>query len=387
MPPPAPKGIPAFRAPKGTQDVLPPESTRWEALLARFAKVVEGAGYGLVQSPLFEELGVFQRLGASTDVVGKEMYDFLDKGERHIALRPEGTASIVRAFVQHHPIVPWKTWYATPCFRYEQPQSGRLRQHHQVGIEALGSSDPDLDVEVITIGHDFLAALGLRRVVLLLNSMGTKADRARYVDVLRGWLRERRGELAEDDRIKVDDAPMRVLDSKRAATQAVIADAPRITDHLSDEAGAHFERVQAGLRDLAIDVVLEPRLVRGLDYYTHTTFELQSSALDAAQSTLLGGGRYDGLVEEMGGPPTPGVGFGSGIERVLLTCAAEVCSPPRLGPGRVRGRCGRRRGRPRAVDGPAPGRGPGRSVLRRALHAGPDEGGRPVGGQGGAHRG
>lgn len=320
--------IPAYRAPKGTQDVLAPESARWERLLAIFAGIVEGAGYGLVQSPMFEDLGVFQRLGTGTDVVRKEMYDFLDKGGRQIALRPEGTASIVRAFVQHRPVVPWKSWYASPCFRYEQPQSGRLRQHHQVGIEALGSNDPDLDVEVIAIGHDYLAALGLRQVVLLLNSMGTREDRSRYLDLLRDWLRDRCDTLAEDDRLKVDDAPMRVLDSKRPATQAVVVDAPRITDHLSDEAGDHFERVQAGLKGLGIDVVLEPRLVRGLDYYTHTTFEFQGSALDAAQATLLGGGRYDGLVEELGGPPTPGVGFGSGIERVLLTCDAERTFPP-----------------------------------------------------------
>ncbi len=316
-----------FRAPKGTADVLAPESGRWEALLAGFARVVEGAGYGLVQSPLFEDIGVFQRLGEGTDVVGKEMYDFHDKGDRHVALRPEGTASVVRAFVQHRPVIPWKAWYATPCFRYEQPQSGRLRQHHQVGIEALGSADPDLDVEVIVLGHDHLRALGLRRVALLVNSMGTHQDRSRYVDLLRGWLEERIGELAEQDREKVPAAPMRVLDSKRPATQAVVADAPRITDHLSDDAGAHFERVLAGLRAAEIDVVLEPRLVRGLDYYTHTTFEFQSTALDAAQATVLGGGRYDGLVEDLGGPPTPGIGFGSGIERTLLACDAEGVFP------------------------------------------------------------
>jgi len=313
----------AFRAPKGTQDVLAPESARWEALLAVFAGTVEAAGYGLVQSPLFEDIEVFQRIGVDTDVVRKEMYDFADKGGRHVALRPEGTASVARAFAQHRPTTPWKAWYATPCFRYEQPQSGRLRQHHQVGIEALGSADPDLDVEVVALGHDHLRALGLRSVVLLVNSMGTRADRARYVERLRTWLEDHAGDLAAEDRGKVDAAPMRVLDSKRTATREALADAPRITDHLSDEAGAHFERVLAGLRALQVDVVIEPRLVRGLDYYTHTTFEFQSTAIDAAQSTLLGGGRYDGLVEELGGPPTPGIGFGSGIERTLLACDAE----------------------------------------------------------------
>lgn len=313
----------SFRAPKGTQDVLAPESARWEALLASFAETVEAAGYGLVLSPMFEDLAVFRRLGEGTDVVTKEMYDFVDKGGTHRALRPEGTASIVRAFVQHRPVTPWKAWYATPAFRYEQPQSGRLRQHHQVGIEALGSNDPDLDVEVIALGHDYLRSLGLRFTVLLLNSMGSREDRARYVDVLRTWLESRIGDLAVEDRTKVATNPMRVLDSKKVSTRSVVVDAPQITDHLSDEAGQHFERVQGGLASLNIDVVREPRLVRGLDYYTHTAFEFQSEALDAAQNTILGGGRYDGLVEDLGGPPTPGIGFGSGIERTLLAADAE----------------------------------------------------------------
>ena len=311
----------------GTRDVMAPESGRWLALLTSFATIVEAAGYGLVQSPLFEDIEVFRRIGEGTDVVGKEMYDFVDRGQRHVALRPEGTASVARAFVQHRPATPWKAWYATPCFRYERPQAGRYRQHHQVGIEAIGSPDPDLDVEVIAIGRDHLAALGLRRVELLLNSMGTRDDRIRYIAVLRAWLEDRRGDLAEEDGDKIATHPMRVLDSKRPATLAATADAPRITDHLSDEAGAHFERVQAGLASTGIDVVLEPRLVRGLDYYTHTTFELVSSSLDTAQSTLVGGGRYDGLIESLGGPATAGIGLGSGIERVLLACDAEGVFP------------------------------------------------------------
>jgi len=313
----------SYRAPKGTQDVFGPESTRWEALLATFADTVESAGYGLIQSPMFEDIAVFRRLGEETDVVTKEMYDFVDKGDRHIALRPEGTASVARAFAQHRPVTPWKTWYATPAFRYESPQSGRLRQHHQVGIEAMGSADPDLDVEVIALGHDYVRRLGLQRFVLLVNSMGDADDRRRYVERLRGWLTERAGDLAPEDRPKLDTNPMRVLDSKRPATQEVVRDAPKITDDLSDEAAARFERVTGGLGALGIDFQLEPRLVRGLDYYRHTTFELQSEAIEASQSTILGGGRYDGLVEDMGGPVTPGIGFGSGIERVLLACDAE----------------------------------------------------------------
>ena len=318
---------PSFRAPKGTQDVLPPESARWEALLAVFAGLAHTYGYGLIQSPMFEDLGVFQRLGEGTDVVTKEMYDFEDKGGRRIALRPEGTASVARAFVEHHPATPWKTWYATPAFRYERPQAGRLRQHHQVGIEAIGSADPDLDVEVIAFGRAFLEALGLQRWRLVLNFMGTPADRAGYASVLQAWLRPRLTDLAPEDAEKVDGHPLRVLDSKREATRAVLADAPTMADSLDAASVAHGERVQAGLRALGIPFEVDPTLVRGLDYYTHTLFEFQSDALGNAQSTLLGGGRYDGLIEQLGGKPTPGIGFGCGIERCLLTCDAEGVFP------------------------------------------------------------
>jgi histidyl-tRNA synthetase len=316
-----------FQAPTGTKDILPPASARWEALLGAYATVVERAGYGLLQSPMFEEIGVFQRESEGADAVRKEMYDFEDKGGRRIALRPEGTASVVRAFVQHQPGSPWKVWYATPAFRYERVQAGRYRQHHQVGLELLGTADPDADVEVIALGAEFLKALGLRKVDLLLNTMGTAADRVAYVEVLQAWLAERRQDLDEDDRDKVDHHPMRVLDSKRTATRRATADAPAIADHLSPESEDHFERVKEGLAAMAIPFVLEPRLVRGFDYYTHTTFEFVPSLVDNAQSTILGGGRYDGLVEELGGPPTPGIGFGSGIERLLIACDAEGVFP------------------------------------------------------------
>ena len=313
----------SFRAPIGTQDVLPPESARWQALVAAFAGVAERFGYGLVHGPLFEDLGVFQRLGAGTDVVRKEMYDFRDKGDRHLALRPEATASVARAFVQHRPPVPWKVWCLTPAFRYERPQAGRLRQHHQVDVEALGVADPDMDVEIVSLAAAYLSALGLSRWRLALNTMGTPADRAAFSATLQAWLRDRLGDLAPDDREKVETHPLRVLDSKRPETQAVVADAPRMADALDDASAAHFERVQAGLTALGIPFEVEPRLVRGLDYYTHTLFEFQSLALDAAQSTVIGGGRYDGLVEQLGGPPTPGIGFGSGVERMLLALDAE----------------------------------------------------------------
>lgn len=318
---------PDFRAPKGTQDVLPPESARWEALLGTFAELAGRYGFGLIQSPMFEDIGVFQRIGEGTDVVAKEMYDFRDKGDRHIALRPEGTAPVARAFVEHRPDTPWKVWYATPAFRYERPQAGRLRQHHQVGVEVIGSADPDVDVEVIALGEAFLRALGLTRWRLVLNFMGTPADRITYGAVLQGWLRERSSELAPEDAAKIDSHPLRVLDSKRDETRAVLADAPRMAESLDAPSIAHGERVREGLEALGISAEIDESLVRGLDYYTHTLFEFQSDALGNAQSTLLGGGRYDGLIEQLGGPPTPGIGFGCGIERVLLTCDAEGTFP------------------------------------------------------------
>jgi histidyl-tRNA synthetase len=255
------------------------------------------------------------------------MYDFEDKGGRRVALRPEGTASVVRAFVQHQPLLPWKVWYATPAFRYENVQAGRYRQHHQVGLELLGSADPDADVEVIALGAEFLRALGLRQVELQLNTMGTVADRVRYVDELRAWLRPRIGELAEEDREKADLHPMRALDSKRRQTREATVDAPAISDFLSPDSEAHFARVTAGLEAMGIGFTLAPRLVRGFDYYTHTTFEFVPTTVDNAQATILGGGRYDGLVEELGGQPTPGIGFGSGIERLLIACDAETAFP------------------------------------------------------------
>ncbi len=312
-----------FRAPIGTQDVLPPASARWQALIAAFAGVTERFGSGLVHGPLFEDLGVFQRLGAGTDIVRKEMYDFRDKGDRHVALRPEATASVVRTFVQHRPPTPWKVWCVTPVFRYERPQAGRLRQHHQVDVEAIGVADPDIDAEIIALGAAYLGALGLRRWRLVVNTMGTPTDRVAYAEALTPWLRARVADLAPADREKIESHPLRVLDSKRPETQAVVADAPRVADVLDDASRGHFERVQDGLRAAGIPFEVDPGLVRGLDYYTHTLFEFESEALDTAQATIIGGGRYDGLVEQLGGSPTPGIGFGSGVERMLLACDAE----------------------------------------------------------------
>jgi len=318
---------PAFSAPIGTRDVLPPESGRWIALLSTFAEIAGRYGYGMVHTPMFEDLGVFQRMGEGTEVVTKEMYDFEDKGGRRIALRPEGTASVVRAFVEHRPLVPWKAWYVTPAFRYEKPQKGRYRQHHQVGVEVLGVDDPDVDVEVIALAERYLRALGVSRYLFVMNSMGDAEDRANYDTILRAYLQDVRDRIAEEDRDKIDRNPLRVLDSKRRETMEATVDAPKISDVLSAESTDRFERVQAGLRALGIEFAIDPRLVRGLDYYTHTLFEFQSTALDSAQATILGGGRYNGLVEALGGPVTPGIGFGSGIERVLLHLDAEGTFP------------------------------------------------------------
>ncbi|HEV3353025.1 MAG TPA: histidine--tRNA ligase [Acidimicrobiales bacterium] len=319
--------MPEFQAPVGTRDVLPPESARWERLIALFAGRVGRAGYGLVISPMFEDVGVFERVGEATDVVRKEMYDFEDKGGRRLALRPEGTASVVRAWVQHRATLPFKAWYAAPSFRYERPQAGRYRQHHQLGVEALGTDDPDLDVEVIALAWGLYADAGLTRVRLLLNSLGDPTCRPAYLDLLRAYLLEHRDELCDEHKNRIEENPLRVLDCKRESCVAVTEGAPRMVDHLCDACAAHFTRVRDGLEELAIPFELAPRLVRGLDYYTRTTFEFQAPALESAQNGIGGGGRYDGLAEQLGGPSTPGIGFGIGIERVLLACDAENVFP------------------------------------------------------------
>jgi histidyl-tRNA synthetase len=305
------------------RDILPPDSARWRRFQAVFADVVEAAGYGEIMPPLMEDLGVFQRLGDATDVVTKEMYDFVDKGERRVALRPEQTASVCRAFAQHRPLTPWKVYYAGPNFRYEKPQRGRYRQFDQVGIEILGVDDPYLDVEVIALGWEFYRRLGLRQVTVLLNSLGEPEDRARYVDALRAYFIENEAELTAESKVTLAKNPLRVLDSKREPDQKLIAAAPQIADFYSADAAAHFDAVQIGLTDLAIPFTIDSTLVRGLDYYRRTTFEYQGGTLDSAQNALGGGGRYDGLVESLGGPPTHGIGFALGLDRTLLACDDE----------------------------------------------------------------
>ncbi len=318
----------APRAPTGTRDVLWPESWRWQEVVARFAALVERAGYGLVQSPMFEYASVFRRgIGEASEVVGKEMYEFADRDGKMLALRPEGTASVVRAFVQHHPLLPWKAWYVTPAFRHERPQAGRYRQHHQVGVEALGPADPDLDVEVIALADGFFRSLGLRAFTLKIGSMGDGNCRPAYVEELRRYLAARREQLCEEHEARLDTNPLRVLDCKRPECKAATDGAPRLVDRLCEPCAEHFARVRDGLEALGVDATVDYRLVRGFDYYTRTTFEFASAAIDAAQNGIGGGGRYDGLVEMLGGSPTPGIGFGIGIERVLLACDGEGALP------------------------------------------------------------
>ena len=315
--------MPSFQTSPGTRDILPPQAGRWRAFSAQFADIVESAGYECIIPPMFEDLGVFLRLGDATDVVTKEMYDFEDKGGRRIALRPEHTAGICRAFAQHRPTTPWKVWYSGSNFRYEKAQAGRYRQFDQVGIEVLGSTDPLLDVEVITLGWQFFQSLGLKNVVLMVNSLGDLADRAAYIEALREYLESRSDELSEEARATLSRNPLRVLDSKRAQDKPVVIGAPTIGQFLSDDARAHFASVTAGLDLLGVPYTVNESLVRGLDYYQRTVFEFVSTSLDSAQTAVGGGGRYDGLVEDLGGPATPGVGFALGIDRTLLACDSE----------------------------------------------------------------
>ena len=315
-----------MRAPKGMLDVLPPESARWIDVISRFAARAERFGYGLLLTPIVEHYEVFARVGETTDVVRKEMYDFVDRGGRRLALRPEGTAPVVRAFVQHRPTTPWKVWYLAPNFRAEQPQAGRYRQHWQLGAEVIGVDDPEVDVEIIDLLWGFCRELGLHDVRLLINSMGDAETRTRYREVLLAYWHAHADLLgAEMERAEAN--PLRILDSKRADWADMLERAPQLGEYLSDASAGHFARVEEGLQSLGIPFEIAPRLVRGFDYYTETVFELASGALDAAQNAIGGGGRYDKLAEEMGGPAAPSIGFGSGIERLLLACDAEGVLP------------------------------------------------------------
>lgn len=311
------------------RDLLPVDSARVRALTDAFSDHVGRAGYGQIVTPILESLDVFLRVGEGTDVVSKEMYVFEDRDGSQVALRPETTASVARAFLQHHPLPPWKVWYFSQHFRHEKPQKGRLRQHHQLGLEVIGVADPDVDVEMIVLLWDFYTrVLGLSQLRLEINSIGEPASRVAYAELLTTFLRGVADELDPVDAEKIESHPLRVLDSKSSQTRAAIAAAPKFGDSMSPDAIAHFARVRDGLDAAGVPSVVNDRLVRGLDYYTHTVFEIVSDAIDASQSTIGGGGRYDGLIEAMGGQPTAGFGFGSGVERVLLACDAEAVFAP-----------------------------------------------------------
>ncbi len=315
---------PPFAAPVGTHDVLGPASAQWEGLISRFADWTYRYGFSLVLTPIFEDEGVFSRgIGEGSDVFRKEMYVFEDRGKRRYALRPEGTASVVRAFVQHRPTTPWKAWYVTPAFRYERPQKGRYRQHHQLGVEVIGTDDPAVDVEVIALADGFYRSIGLERLRLLINSMGHGACRAAYLAALSEYLEGHELSLCDEHRTQWRRNALRVLDCKRPECVTVTDAGPFLVDWLCEPCRAHFDAVVGGLAEVGISGALSPRLVRGFDYYTRTTFEFVSDALDGAQNAVGGGGRYDGLTERLGGPPTSGVGFGSGVERLLLARTAE----------------------------------------------------------------
>lgn len=311
----------AVTAPKGTYDVLPEEQTLRRWVIARAEQVFQRYGYRRIDTPMFEETRLFARgVGESTDIVRKEMYTFEDLGGRSMTLRPEGTAPVARAYVEHgmHTLPqPVKLYYHSPMFRYESPQSGRYRQHHQLGVEAFGSAEPEMDAEVIGVLGQLYREIGLQGLQLRLNSMGCRECRPEYSAVLRAFLTEHTHLFCDECRERAAVNPMRTFDCKVPSCREALEKAPRLPDHLCAACGAHHERVQECLEIQGLDYIPDHRLVRGMDYYTRTTFEFQSPLL-GAQSGVGGGGRYDGLVEAIGGPSTPGVGFGTGIERILL---------------------------------------------------------------------
>ncbi|MCC7494029.1 MAG: histidine--tRNA ligase [Fimbriimonadaceae bacterium] len=333
-----------FQAPRGTHDVLPgvadPQqpaderifrTAKWLHLEATFRDLCARFGVEEIRTPIFEDTELFHRsVGTETDIVSKETYDFTDRSDRPLTLRPEGTAPVMRAIVEHGlgagGAQLLKLAYVAPIFRYEAVQRGRYRQHHQVGIEYVGGTSPAIDVEVIALGWTYLHALGLRDLTLQINSVGTPISRPRHRDALLDYLRPHLARLSPDSQRRSETNPLRVLDSKDERDQEILAGAPLLLDYLEDEARAHFEAVQAGLTNLGIPFVVNGRLVRGLDYYRYTAFEVVSAAL-GSQNVVLGGGRYDGLIEQIGGPATPGVGFGSGLERALLILEQTTTTP------------------------------------------------------------
>ncbi len=309
------------QAPKGTQDMLPKDARSWQYIAHTMGELCALAGYQEIRTPIFEHTELFQRgVGDTTDVVQKEMYTFEDKGNRSVTLKPEGTAGVVRAFIESHMFaqtLPAKLYYsACPCFRYEKPQSGRLRQFHQNGVEVFGAKDASVDAEIIKLAMDILHANGIDGLRLNINSIGCPKCRAAYLERLRDYLAPKLPGLCKTCRERFERNPMRILDCKEDAEK--LTDAPAMLDNLCEDCADHFEKLKGYLKVLGLDYAIDPRIVRGLDYYTKTVFEIITDTPDGGALTVCGGGRYDGLVEELGGPPTPGIGWGMGIERMLM---------------------------------------------------------------------
>jgi histidyl-tRNA synthetase len=321
----------SIQALRGTRDILPGEVGVWQRVEAIAREILAQAAYQEIRVPIFEQTDLYERgIGEATDVVGKEMYSFKDRGDRAITLRPEGTAGVVRSLVEHNLMAQGgvqRLWYTGPMFRYERPQAGRQRQFHQLGVEVFGSPSPRADVEAIALATTILQALGLKELHLNLNSIGDADDRRRYRQALVDYLTPFQAELDTDSQDRLTRNPLRILDSKDDRTQAILQAAPSILDHLGPDSAARFAQVQALLTQLDIPYTLNSRLVRGLDYYTHTVFEIQSQSL-GTQATICAGGRYDGLVSELGGAATPAVGWGLGLERLVLLLQQLQPPPP-----------------------------------------------------------
>lgn len=310
-----------IQAPKGTKDILPSEVYKWHYVENIIKEICALHGYREIRTPVFEHTELFERgVGETTDVVQKEMYTFLDKGGRSITLKPEGTSPAVRAFIEHsifNDPQPTKVFYLTPCFRYENPQSGRLREHHQFGVEVFGASEPSVDAEIINIAMMLYERLGVGNLEIRINSVGCPNCREKYNRKLKEYLAGKLSKLCETCKERYDKNPMRIIDCKDENCKEQLVDAPYMIDNVCDECREHFEGLKSSLKILGLNYVVDPKIVRGLDYYTKTAFEIVSA--DAgAKGTVCGGGRYDGLIEECGGPSTPGMGFGLGLERLLL---------------------------------------------------------------------
>jgi histidyl-tRNA synthetase len=322
-----------YQAPRGTSDILPDEQAYWRFIEQRVDKSAQLYGYERIDTPAFEDTKLFSRsVGEDTDIVTKEMYTFEDRGSSSLTLRPEGTASVCRAYLEHgmhNQPQPVKLYYIASIFRYERPQAGRFRQHYQFGYEAIGDGDPALDGEVIDMAWRFFADMKLQKLTLQLNSIGCKKCRPSYIDELKSYYVDHALELCPECQTRLKRNPLRLLDCKQAACQKVANAAPKSVDYLCDECAEHFEQLKRYLELLKLPFNIDHRLVRGLDYYTRTVFEIQPEAA-GSQSTLAGGGRYDDLIEELGGKPTPAIGFAAGMERLILNLKEQKVSIPPL---------------------------------------------------------